>query len=57
MSAISFLDTQAATPNLSNSDYKSYAYPYPACSIDTSAYDSGENLKVSRRNRRLRHRS
>ena len=54
VSATAFLDTQAAAPDWSDSEYPTSVYPYLTCSIDTSACDSRQNLKVSSRNRRLR---
>ena len=49
-----FLDTQAAAPDWSANEYPSSVDLYLDSSIDASAGDSRENLKVSTRNRGIR---
>lgn len=52
--ATAFLDTQAAVPDWSDIEYPTSADLYLDSSIDASAGDSRENLKVSTRNRGIR---
>ncbi len=52
--ATAFLDTLTAAPDWSDSEYPPAAGLYLSSSIDASASDSGENLKVSARNHVLR---